>query len=49
MIHQENNDLYDIIEALQDENLTLKDYEEICKRLKRKPNRTELGLSLIHI
>ena len=44
MINQENNDLYDLKEALQVENLTLKDYEEICKRLKRKPNRTELGM-----
>ena len=44
MINQENNDLYDLNEALQVENLTLKDYEEICKRLKRKPNRTELGM-----
>jgi len=26
------------------ENLTTNDYEEICKRLKRKPNRTELGM-----
>jgi len=44
MINQENNDLYDLNEALQVENLTLKDYEEICKRLNRKPNRTELGM-----
>ncbi len=44
MINQENNDLYDLNEALQIENLTLNDYEEICKRLKRKPNRTELGM-----
>ena len=36
MINQENNDLYDLNEALQVENLTLKDYEEICKRLKNK-------------
>ncbi|MBO8221892.1 phosphoribosylformylglycinamidine synthase subunit PurL [Prochlorococcus marinus str. XMU1401] len=44
MINQENNDRYDLNEALQVENLTLNDYEEICKRLKRKPNRTELGM-----
>ena len=44
MINQENNDLYDLNESLQVENLTLNDYEEICKRLKRKPNRTELGM-----
>ena len=34
MINQENSDLYDLNEALQVENLTLNDYEEICKRLK---------------
>ena len=45
MINQENHDLYDLNEALKVENLTLNDYEEICKRLKRKPNRTELGIS----
>jgi len=44
MINPENNDLYDLNEALQVENLTINDYEEICKRLKRKPNRTELGM-----
>ncbi len=44
MIDQENNDLYDLNEALQVENLTLNDFEEICKRLNRKPNRTELGM-----
>ena len=44
MINQQNNDLYDLNESLQVENLTLNDYEEICKRLKRKPNRTELGM-----
>jgi len=44
MINQENHDLYDLNEALKNENLTLNDYEEICKRLKRKPNRTELGM-----
>ena len=44
MINQENNDLYDLNEVLKVENLTLNDYEEICKRLKRKPNRTELGM-----
>ena len=41
MINQQNHDLYDLNEALKVENLTLNDYEEICKRLKRKPNRTE--------
>jgi len=44
MINQENNDRYDLNEALRVENLTINDYEEICKRLKRKPNRTELGM-----
>ena len=44
MINQEDNDLYDLNEALKVENLTVKDYEEICQRLKRKPNRTELGM-----
>ena len=41
MINKENPDLYDLNEALKVENLTLNDYEEICKRLKRKPNRSE--------
>ena len=44
MLNPENNDLYDLHEALKVENLTINDYEEICKRLKRKPNRTELGM-----
>ena len=44
MINLEKNDLYDLNEALKVENLTINDYEEICKRLKRKPNRTELGM-----
>ena len=44
MINLTNNDQYDLNEALKVENLTLNDYEEICKRLKRKPNRTELGM-----
>ena len=35
---------YDIKESLRVENLTEDDYEEICKRLNRKPNRTELGM-----
>ena len=40
MINEESNDLYDLNESLRVENLTIDDYEEICKRLKRKPNRT---------
>ena len=41
MINNDNNDLYDLNEALKVENLTINDYEEICNRLRRKPNRTE--------
>ena len=44
MINLENNDLYDLNEVLKIENLTNNDYEEICRRLNRKPNRTELGM-----
>jgi len=44
MINQKNCDLFDLNEALRVENLTINDYEEICKRLKRNPNRTELGM-----
>ena len=44
MLNQDNNDLYDLNEALKVENLTINDYEEICSRLKRQPNRTELGM-----
>ncbi len=44
MINSLNNDIYDLNESLKVENLTLDDYEEICKRLGRKPNRTELGM-----
>ena len=36
MINQENNDLYDLNEVLKIENLTINDFEEICRRLKRK-------------
>ncbi len=44
MIDSLNNDTYDVNESLKVENLTCDDYEEICKRLGRKPNRTELGM-----
>ncbi len=44
MINSDKNDLYDLNEALKVENLSISDFEEICKRLKRKPNRTELGM-----
>ena len=39
-----SNNTYDVNESLKVENLTRDDYEEICKRLGRKPNRTELGM-----
>mgnify|MGYP001259727681 CR=1 FL=1 len=35
---------YDISLALEEEGLKANDYVEICKRLKRFPNRTELGM-----
>ena len=35
---------YDVQKALLKEGLKLKDYIEICKRLNRPPNRTELGM-----
>ena len=35
---------YDVIEALNKENLTQQDYDEICRRLGRTPNRAELGM-----
>ncbi len=35
---------YDVQQAIKDEGLTLDDYMEICRRLKRIPNRTELGM-----
>ena len=44
MLNPDNNDQYDLNEALKVENLTINDYQEICKRLGRKPNRTELGM-----
>ena len=44
MINKFDSALYDINEALSAENLTKNDYEEICKRLGREPNRTELGM-----
>ncbi len=44
MIDSLNNDIYDVNSSLKLENLTCDDYEEICKRLGRKPNRTELGM-----
>ncbi len=44
MIDSSSNNTYDVNESLKVENLTSDDYEEICKRLGRKPNRTELGM-----
>ncbi len=35
---------YDLSAALRREGLTSDDYREICKRLNRAPNRTELGM-----
>ena len=35
---------YDLTSALSQEGLTPSDYEEICRRLERSPNRTELGM-----
>jgi len=44
MINLLDSSSYDINEALKVENLTHGDYKEICKRLNRRPNRTELGM-----
>ena len=44
MIDSLNTNTYDLKESLKVENLTSDDYEEICKRLGRRPNRTELGM-----
>ncbi len=44
MINQVNSNSYDLSEALKSENLTNDDFKEICKRLGREPNRTELGM-----
>jgi len=35
---------YDVNTALKQEGLKKEDYSEICRRLKRAPNRTELGM-----
>ena len=44
MMDPKNFDYYDLENALKVENLTNDDFKEICKRLGRKPNRTELGM-----
>ena len=35
---------YDVFSSLNQEGLKKEDYAEICRRLKRAPNRTELGM-----
>ncbi len=35
---------YDVVTSLSNEGLKVEDYLEICKRLKRPPNRNELGM-----
>ncbi len=44
MIKFLDSNSYDIDQALAVENLKKEDYQEICKRLGRSPNRTELGM-----
>ena len=44
MINSLDNDTYDVHESLKVENLTSDDFKEICKRIGRKPNRTELRM-----
>ena len=35
---------YSVADALKKENLSQADYDEICRRLGRAPNRAELGM-----
>ncbi len=44
MVNSSDINSYDVPQALKTENLTDNDYQEICSRLGRKPNRTELGM-----
>ena len=44
MINFLDSNSFDIDQALKAENLKKQDYQEICKRLGRSPNRTELGM-----
>jgi len=44
MVNSLDMNSYDIVQALKTENLTENDYQEICSRLNREPNRTELGM-----
>ena len=44
MKNSKNSDFFDLNEALKAEGLTTNDFREICTRLGRNPNRTELGM-----
>ncbi len=44
MVNSPDMNSYDVSQALKTENLTNNDYQEICTRLGREPNRTELGM-----
>ncbi len=44
MVNSSDINSYDVSQALKTENLTNNDYQEICERLGREPNRTELGM-----
>lgn len=44
MIKSLNDYEFDLEKVLKVENLSNNDYQEICKRLGRKPNRTEIGM-----
>ena len=44
MVNSSDMNSYDVSQALKTENLTNNDYQEICARLGREPNRTELGM-----
>ena len=44
MVNSLDMNSYDISQALKTENLTNNDFQEICARLGREPNRTELGM-----
>ena len=44
MVNSLDMNSYDVSQALKTENLTNNDYQEICARLGREPNRTELGM-----
>ncbi len=44
MKNSKNSDFFDLNEALKAEGLTTNDFKEICTRLGRNPNRTELGM-----